>query len=122
MLNQLFWGAEKREILLINLANGTCRLMYMTYNRYHSMMRQRKRGESTRMSANERDDLAAQVNELQSDVRHLQSEIRIMDQRIERVDKRTDALQRSFFIWAFGFCIALTGALFYALARGFKWI
>ena len=103
--------------------------------------------EAEDMSADERSHLEIQVAELRADVRHIQSdtmeikaalrattteikaelhattteiktELRATNQRI---DDLKDSLAPAK-IWAFGLYVALSGSMFYVMARGFKWL
>ena len=88
------------------------------------------------MSADERSYLEIQVAELRADVRHVQSdtteikaELRTATTELkgelratnQRIDELKDSLA-SAKIWAFGLYVALSGSMFYVMARGFKWL
>jgi chromosome segregation ATPase len=103
--------------------------------------------EAEDMSADERSHLEIQVAELRADVRHIQSdtmeikaELRATTTEIkaqlhattteiktelratnQRIDELKDSLA-SAKIWAFGLYVALSGSMFYVMARGFKWL
>jgi chromosome segregation ATPase len=103
--------------------------------------------EAEDMSADERSHLEIQVAELRADVRHIQSdtmeikaELRTTTTEIkaelhattteiktelratnQRIDDLKDSLA-SAKIWAFGLYVALSGSMFYVMARGFKWL
>lgn len=92
--------------------------------------------EAEDMSADERSNLEIQVAELRADVRHVQSdtteikaELRATATEIktelratnQRIDDLKDSLA-SAKIWAFGLYVALSGSMFYVMARGFKWL
>src|SRR5882757_8690295 len=103
----------------------------------NAAMRKHVFTEGEDMSADERSHLEIQVAELRADVRHIQSdttqikaelradtteiktELRATNQRIDDLkDSLTSAK-----IWAMGLCCALAWSLvYYALARGFKWL
>ena len=64
-----------------------------------------------------------------SDATRIKAELRATNQRIdslsERVDQRIRDLKDSLAsakIWAFGLYVALSGSMFYVMARGFKWL
>jgi hypothetical protein len=113
----------------------------------NAVMRKYVPTEGDGMSADERSYLEIQVAELRADVRHIQSdtteikaelratttelkgELRATNQRIdslsESVNKRIDELKDSLAsakIWALGLYVALSGSMFYVMARGFKWL
>jgi hypothetical protein len=113
----------------------------------NAVMRKCVPTEGEGMSADERSYLEIQVAELRADVRHVQSdtteikaelratatelkgELRATNQRIdslsESVNKRIDDLKDSLAsakIWALGLYVALSGSMFYVMARGFKWL
>ena len=107
--------------------------------------------EGTEMPTNENDglwELRADVRHIQSDVTDIKAEVRVTNQRIESLRKETGEqigkLDQKFESFrketidtfseikeslasakfrALSLCaVVLTGALFYALARGFKWL
>jgi predicted RNase H-like nuclease (RuvC/YqgF family) len=92
--------------------------------------------EAEDMSADEKSYLEIQVAELRADVRHVQSdtteikaELRATTTEIktelratnQRIDELKDSLA-SAKIWAFGLYVALSGSMFYVMARGFRWL
>jgi predicted nucleic acid-binding Zn-ribbon protein len=116
----------------------------------NAAMRQHESEEGADMPANDDLNLGIQVAKLQSDVTHIQSDVtdikanlRITNQRIESLEEKTeerfekvdqkfnkvwqklDELKDSLAsakIWALLLYFGLAGSLFYALARGFRWI
>ena len=92
--------------------------------------------EAEDMSADERSHLEIQVAELRADVRHVQSDITEIRAELhattteiktelratnQRIDDLKDSLA-SAKIWALGLYVALSGSMFYVMARGFKWL
>lgn len=68
------------------------------------------------------DHIQADVAEMKVDIRRLDAK---MDGMKESLDAKIDAIREALAsakIWALGLYIALAGALFAALARGFGWI
>jgi predicted RNase H-like nuclease (RuvC/YqgF family) len=92
--------------------------------------------EAEDMSADERSHLEIQVAELRADVRHVQSDITEIraelhattteiKTELRATNKRIDDLKDSLAsakIWALGLYVALSGSMFYVMARGFKWL
>lgn len=106
--------------------------------------------EGTDMPANENDslgELRADVRHIQADVTDIKANLRVTNQRIESLDLKFDqkfeSLRKetserftkvdqmigeikeslaSTKLWALGLYVGLAGTLFYALARGFKWL
>jgi predicted nucleic acid-binding Zn-ribbon protein len=113
----------------------------------NAVMRKYAVTEAEDMSADERSHLEIQVAELRADVRHVQSdtteikaELRATTTEIkaelhattteiktelratnQRMDDLEDSLA-SAKIWALGLYVALSGSMFYVMARGFKWL
>jgi hypothetical protein len=81
--------------------------------------------EAEDMSADERSHLEIQVAELRADVRHIQSDTTEIKTELRATNQRIDDLKDSLAsakIWAFGLYVALSGSMFYVMARGFKWL
>jgi predicted RNase H-like nuclease (RuvC/YqgF family) len=102
----------------------------------NAVMRKHVPTEGEGMSADDRSYLEIQVAELRADVRHVQSdtteikaELRATATEIktdlratnQRIDELKDSLA-SAKIWALGLYAALSGSMFYVMARGFKWL
>jgi chromosome segregation ATPase len=67
--------------------------------------------------------------ELHATTTEIKTELRATNQRIdslsESINKRIDDLKDSLAsakIWALGLYVALSGSMFYVMARGFKWL
>jgi chromosome segregation ATPase len=79
--------------------------------------------EAEDMSADERSHLEIQVAELRADVRHVQSDTTEIKTELRATNQRMDDLKDSLAsakIWALGLYVALSGSMFYVMARGFK--
>jgi chromosome segregation ATPase len=81
--------------------------------------------EAEDMSADERSHLEIQVAELRADVRHVQSDTMEIKTELRATNQRIDDLKDSLAsakIWALGLYVALSGSMFYVMARGFQWL
>ena len=77
------------------------------------------------MSGDERSHLEVQVAELRADVRHVQSDTTDIKAELRATNQRINDLKDSLTsakIWALGLYAALSGSMFYVMARGFKWL
>ena len=77
------------------------------------------------MSGDERSHLEVQVAELRADVRHVQSDTTDIKAELRATNQRINDLKDSLAsakIWALGLYAALSGSMFYVMARGFKWL
>jgi outer membrane murein-binding lipoprotein Lpp len=96
----------------------------------------RSAGGFVAMASKEPDGMEARIARLESDVAHIRSDVAElktdvrslrdrMDARFDAVNARIDKLADSLAsarVWALVLYIALAGALFGALARGFGWL
>jgi hypothetical protein len=75
--------------------------------------------------AKERDGMEPRIARLESDVAHIRSDVAELKTDVRSLRDKMDKLSESLAsakVWALLLYIALAGALFGALARGFGWL